>query len=401
MLLQDKLISREMVPRKRALIISTIPITVKSFYLQIAEALKQNGLEIFFAFSKGPEADIIGKLGYKFKILPMSRNPFYPGNILSIPILALFLRKNKIYIIETTTPVASVVGRVAAIIARVPIRINTIRGLFPKGTHKYPAMLFNLVEKVLLPFTTLTITINREDQAKMLSKGQSDSSNVIIMPCGGCGVDLRKFNIEACSPEELARLRSEFKIDEDDFVVTFIGRLASDKGIFDLIEIIRMLNDSNVKFKFLIIGEAVQGEHDAINSRQLRALLNEERLGKKTIVTGLREDVPAILAISHIVVLPSYREGFGLVLAEAAAMGKLAVAYENAGTMEAIDDGHTGILVEKGDVKGMARAIEGIARDTATYEAMSKSAFEKAQREFNIEFVIDKYKQLYEGFLND
>lgn len=386
--------------RKKALIVATIPITIKSFYLQVADKLKESDIDVTFSYSKGAEANNISNLGYDAKIIPISRKPFHPGNIFAILSLATYMLRNRTDIVETTTPVASVVGRLAALIARVPLRINTIRGLFPKDTHRYQSTLFDLVERVLSSRTTLTVTINSEDRQQILSKKRRDPNSVIILPCGGCGVDLKAFDKSTYTVERINAIRSQLSVGEEEFIVTFIGRLARDKGIFDLIELARMLKDYLTQFKVIIVGEAFRGEHISISSDHLRAYICKEGMNTEVIVTGLREDIPAIIAASDVIVLPSYREGFGIVLAEAAAMGKPTVAYTNAGTREVIDPGETGILVEKGDIRSMACAIAKIAEDADMYNTMSISALKKARREFNIEAVIEEYRRIYLGLLD-
>lgn len=385
---------------RKVAILTTLPTTIAGFYLEIANALRSSGIEVILCASNGKEISEIKELGYEVKTLPMSRNPFFPGNIMSIFLLAIYLRKKKIDCVETSTPIASVIGRLASAIAGVPIRINTIRGMFPKETHRLEAIAFEMIERLLSPLTSLTLTINTEDRQRVLAKWRGRTNVVDLLPCGGCGVDLERFNKNAYNEMKIDHLKKRFNIGKTDFVITYIGRLSKDKGVFDFIDIIKFLS-ANEHFKFMVVGDALSGERQAINSKELKIRLKKEGFADKTIVTGFRKDIPDLLSISDVVVLPSYREGFGMVLAEAAAMGKPIVAYENAGTREATKNGETGILVERGNVEALAYAIVQLHRDKELYKTIAEKSLEIAKTEFGKEMVIRKYKEIYSRLLGE
>jgi glycosyltransferase involved in cell wall biosynthesis len=386
--------------KTKIFVMTTIPITARNFCIPIADILVRNGAEVVFGFSDGKEAIDIKNLGYRIKTVPISRNPFSIKNLLGIFLLASFLRRERFDIIETTTPVASVVGRIAAILAGVPIRINTIRGTFPEDTHRWQAALFYTSERILARFTTFTITINREDMEELITRGLVEKKKIMSVSGGGCGIDLQKFDINLYPRERRLSVRKELGLNEDDYVITYLGRLCTDKGIFDFIELIKCLAEDTSNIKGLIVGEPLQGEKYAIRQDEIRGLAQSLDIGDRIVLTGFREDVPALIAVTNVVVLPSKREGFGLILAEAAAMGKPAVAYSCRGTREAIEDGLTGYLIEQGNVGGMKDAISRLINNRVMEQEISKNAYSRARDHFDKKILIDEYERVYMKFLN-
>src|SRR4030042_3509090 len=107
--------------KTKIFLMTTIPITARNCSIPIAEMLICNGAEVVLGFSDGKEASEIKNLGYRVKIVSISRNAFSVKNLFGAFLLARFLRHERFDIIETTTPVASTVGRIAAILAGIPI----------------------------------------------------------------------------------------------------------------------------------------------------------------------------------------------------------------------------------------------------------------------------------------
>lgn len=379
--------------------IHTIPATSLHLYFPLPERLRDEGFKVLFFFKKGEEADTIRKKAFIVKTLPLSRNPFSPGNIIAIPILAFYLRSNDVDIVETSTPVASVVGRIAATIAKVPIKINTVRGTFPRETHRIKYILFNLAEKVLHRTTTFTITINEKDKQEFIDKGFATIKDIINIGCGGVGVDFSRFNIENCT-REVENYRKILGILENEYVVTFIGRLSKEKGVDDFLKVVSMLIDDGICLKALIIGDVLKNEHARITFKEIQSFLSNKKIEDKVIFLGFRNDIPNLLALTDVLILPSRREGFGMVIAEAAAMRKPAVAYRSRGTEEAILNGRTGILVENGDVVSLKEAVKILLRDADKRKLMGEAAFTRARERFDKEIIIKRYIKLFNIMLS-
>ena len=380
----------------RIVLMCTIPVTASSFCLPLARELRKKGHEVIFCFADGAEAEAISSEGFQVEIISIRRKPLSFSNLVAVMKLAVFLKRNDVKVIETTTPVASIVGRLSAVLAGVPARINTVRGMFPRKTHQWQSLLFDWTEKILHRLSSYTITINEGDKQELLTKGFAKQGRIATIGCGGVGLDLKEFDPSRHDRISLKETRETFGIKENDFVVTFIGRLTEEKGIIDYVEIISELLVANNDIKGLVVGDALEDEHEAVSRVKLGLVLHEKGINKKVTLTGHRDDVPALMAISDVVVLPSKREGFGMVLAEAAAMEKPVVAYRCRGVAEVVIHGKTGFIVEPGDIKCFTEAIQWLHNNRKNATGIGKAARTEAETRFGQKEVLKQYIEIYE-----
>ena len=218
----------------RTVLMCTIPATALRFYMPLGRELRNNGYDVTFCFADGAEAEAVRREGFQVQTLSMRRKPFSLGNAIAVFQLAVFLRKNEVKVIETSTPVASLVGRIAAVVARVPVRINTVRGMFPRDTHRWQSALYDTVETVLHHASSFTIAINEKDELELLDKGFARQDRIVNIGCGGVGVDTEEFDPQRYDYPTKKKQREMLGIGKDDFVVTYVGRLTTEKGVLDL-----------------------------------------------------------------------------------------------------------------------------------------------------------------------
>ncbi len=167
---------------------------------------------------------------------------------------------------------------------------------------------------------------------------------------------------------------------EDDFVILYVGRLAWNKGIPDLIKSIQVVSKKVPNAKLLVCGK---GRMEGELKKQVEAL----GLERNVRFTGLvpQEDLPLYYASSDIVAAPSIFEPFGLVLLEALAMGKPVVATNVGGIPEVIKDFETGLLVPPHDSSSIAQAIIRLKEDESLGERLGKRGRELVEGKFSLE----------------
>ena len=168
------------------------------------------------------------------------------------------------------------------------------------------------------------------------------SGKTIILGKGSCnGIDIeQKFNPDRINPIEIAELKSNFGIEENQFVIGFVGRLVRDKGVIELIEAFRVLRKRHPKQKItlLVIGEPEF--RDALPTSTLEYLRN----GEDIIFTGQVpfSKIQTYYMLMNVLVLPTHREGLGMVALEAEAMGVPAIVSGYTGSAETVINGKTG-----------------------------------------------------------
>lgn len=178
-------------------------------------------------------------------------------------------------------------------------------------------------------------------------------------------------------------------------VVTLVARMLRDKGIGEFVEAARRLRARGVAACLQLVGEPDPGNPAAIPEAELRAWHDDGVIRW----LGRREDIPEILAASHVVCLPSYREGLPKSLLEGLAAGRPLVATDVPGCREAVIDGETGLRVPARDPAALADALARLLQDPPLRARMGTRGRELAQEAFSTRIVVARTLALYDAML--
>ena len=196
------------------------------------------------------------------------------------------------------------------------------------------------------------------------------------------GVDVEDFNkIE----ESSIKIPGLFP---DRTVLIFVGRLDAVKGVDVLIRAVSILNEKMDTIHLLIVGDG------AIRS-ELEALTTKLNLSDKVSFLGTRRDIPSLLRLADIKVMPSYWEGLPVSAIEAMAAGIPVIASNVEGLNEVVRESVTGILVPPGNPEMLAKAIVRCAANPQLCEEMGKNGKKVAMRDFSFQRMITSYKHLF------
>mgnify|MGYP000554331985 CR=1 FL=1 len=289
--------------------------------------------------------------------------------------VAVALRRRQIDVLHTHSTEAGIVGRYAAAIARTPVVIHEVHGdpVTADRPDAFNAFLTAL-ERSAAPLSTTIVVKSERIKRVYLDRGigRPEQYRTIYH-----GVDLERYRQESIEtvPEKHATAR-----------LLFVGRLADGKGLFDLLEAVDRLRTDR-SLEVLIVGE---GDLES----DLEATIRERGLEGTVSLLGYREDIPALLASSDSLVLPSYREGTPRVITEARAAGVPVVSTNIAGIPEQIRDGETGFLVTPGDVDALVERLSRLLDDDALRMSMAEQTRVNLDR-FDVEQVQEQYRELY------
>ncbi|MCR2045371.1 glycosyltransferase family 4 protein [Anaerosalibacter massiliensis] len=353
----------------------------------------KEGYDFIGVCSKGKYTHGLIEEGFNIKNVQIDRSIRPMENMKTINNLTKLFKEEKPDIVHVHTPVASVLGRIAARRAKVPIIIYTAHGFyFHENMSKLKYKLFLNIEKHMArKYTDFIFTQSKEDCETALKNKFIDENRIMTI---GNGVDIwQKFNPRKIDQKEIDSLYEELKINRDDKIVTFIGRLVGEKGILDLLEAFTMLNDS--KIKLLVVGNAAQGERDT----KTRELLKKYKKNKNIIFTGHRKDIPNILYITDIFCLPSYREGMPRSIIEAMAMESAVVATNIRGCREEVIPNETGYLVPIKSPLDIKEKILKLTRDEEKLENMKLNGRNRAELLFDENKVVRKQLDIFEALL--
>jgi len=178
-------------------------------------------------------------------------------------------------------------------------------------------------------------------------------------------------------------------------VVTTVGRLQQWKGqhvaLAAAVRVVREFPQA----RFLIVGDALFGIEKEYPQR-LRSLVRELGLGDRVMMLGHRNDIPAILAASDVVLVPSINpEPFGIVTIEAMAAGKPVVASNAGGSLEILTHGDTGLLVPPNSPDALAEAIMQLLANRELRSAIGMRASQVVRDRFTVKRALEGWQRVY------
>lgn len=332
---------------KRVLYVTTVSRTINAFLIPHIKMLIDNGYEVHCASSLDkPIDDELIKKGVKFFEVPFSRNPLGIGNIKAFNKLKELQKINNYDIIHVHTPIAAIYGRLVKITFPKVKTIYTAHGYhFLKGGSKIGWLVYYPIEKIMAKFTDVTININNEDYE--ITKNKLKPKKCYLV--NGVGLDLSKY--KKVNEEEVNKVRTELGLSKDDFVILMIAEINKNKNHKQIIHAMELLKDKYESIKVLCVGEGSL-EHEVKND------INSKYLHNRVFMLGYREDVTILINTCDIGVLMSYREGLPRNIMELMACGRKIIATNIRGCRDIVCNDYVGTLVEVGDYKATAEAIE-------------------------------------------
>jgi glycosyltransferase involved in cell wall biosynthesis len=276
-------------------------------------------------------------------------------------------------------------GQAAARDAGIRARVNMLPGfghVFTADTVK-ARILRPLVSRALaaaLAGEQVGIAVmNRDDQAQIASLAKVGASCVTVLP--GTGVDLDRYEP---SPEPSGTP-----------VVTYLGRFLRDKGLRDLVEAGRLLRQRGIQVVIRLVGAPDPSNPASIDPAEIDVWRRENFID----IRPWTDDVSSVWRESHLAVLPSYREGFGMSLAEAAACGRALIATDVQGCREAVLERRSGILVPPRDPVALAGAIETLAFEPTLRQRFAANARQDAMERLSLARINQTVLKLYKTAL--
>ena len=304
--------------------------------------------------------------------------------------LLKFLYMLKPDIVHSMTPKAGLLTMFAGRLARVPWCFHTFTGQIWANKTGIGRCLFKWIDR-LIALAANQVFADSASQCRFLEKqGVVRRGGVTVLGKGSvAGVDLERFQ-----PNSVARLslRTKLGINNGIPVFVFVGRMVRDKGVFDLVEAFAMVNALNPHWELWMIGPDEDGLQEKLSKMGVSLGANIRWLGRTF-------SPERYMAAADVFVLPSYREGFGSAIIEAAACEIPTIAYKIDGVIDAVIEGRTGILVHKGDVQGFAQAMKDLGNLPVKRKLLGQAALERAVKDFSSKKVSQEWLAFYDALL--
>ena len=309
--------------------------------------------------------------------IPMEREISIFKDFYCLICFIFYFIRQRPYIVHGNTPKGSLLSMIAAWMTRVPVRIYMCHGLRYQGCRGIKRKVLMFMERISCRCATEIICVSHGIKEVLIEDRITNKEPIVIWNGSVQGIDMGKFNPDNITDKQ--GLKGKYGIDENDFVITFIGRIVKDKGINELVEAVNLLHTKYSNIKLLLIGrfENIGNPISDITKK----IIDE---GDFIIATGSQLNIVPFLSITDLFVFPSYREGFGLSLMEAGAMNVPSVASNIPGCNEVIIDGLTGLLIEPRSTLAIIESIEKLYNDRELLDYL-KSNCRKS--------IIERYEQ--------
>lgn len=292
-------------------------------------------------------------------------------------------------LVHTMNPKAGLLGIVAAWFAKVKIRIHTFQGEFWLNKEGLARYFFLSLDKLIALLATNLLVVSSSEREFLISEGIISPRKSIVLANGSIGgVDLEIFKPNLLLRDEIRR---EMFVDDETILFIYIGRLTLEKGIPELFEAFDQF-PSNAPVFLLLVGP----DEDGINE-QFSSFINSRNSRIKII--PYTENPEKYMAAADVLVLPSHREGFGVVIIEAAAIGIPAIGSNIYGIRDAVQDAVTGLLFEKENYLDLFGRMKQLASDASLRSSMGAAAAERVKKCFDQKIVIKLFVDYYKILL--
>jgi glycosyltransferase involved in cell wall biosynthesis len=373
--------------------VTTTDISLEHLLGTQLEAFARAGFDVIGISAPGPYVDALERRGVRHVPLAHATRSMAPTkDVAALAELVGVFRRLRPTIVHTHNPKPGVYGRIAARVARVPVIVNTVHGLYaqPEDRLRKRALVYG-AERVASTCSHAELVQNPEDLAT-LRRLRIPASKLTLL---GNGIDLARFHPDAATADDVRAARAELgATGPDDVVVGLVGRLVREKGYPEVFEAARRLRARMPNVRFAVIGGDDDEKADALAAPD-RA--NAEAAGVRML--GWRDDVDRLYLGMDVFVLASHREGFPRGAMEAAAMGVPAIVTDVRGCRQVVDDGVTGLYVPVRDVAALETAISALASDPERRRAMGIAARGKARAEFDVQRCVDITLATYDRLL--
>jgi glycosyltransferase involved in cell wall biosynthesis len=371
---------------KRLLFVVNVDWFFVSHRLPIAQAAIADGFEVHLACAfTGHEAEL-KRFGVRLHEVPITRSSAsIPDMIRAIASLRSLMRSLQPDVVHLVTIKPVLLGGLAARLAGVRHVVAAISGLGYTFISKGP-----IARARRLLIGSLYRTALRSKNALVIFQNASDADLVTKL----AGLDPCQVRMVRGSGVDLMRYRPR-PLPEGKIVFTFAARLLVDKGIREFVGAARLLKQKGLRAHFIVAGDVDPGNPASVSQEEA----DRWRSYPGVELTGHCEDIAGLFARSHVVVLPSYREGLPKVLLEAAACGRAIITTDAPGCRDAVAAGRTALLVPVRAVEALADAMELLAADRRRCAEMGEAGRRLAEEAFGIDQVVDSHLAIYRGLL--
>ncbi len=299
-------------------------------------------------------------------------------DLLALCQLVRLFRRYNFKIVHSVTPKAGLLAMSAAFLAGVGTRIHTFTGQVWVTRNGAGRWLLKNMDRLIGYLATKILADSPSQRQFLLDERVVSAAKSGVLHKGSVsGIDLQRFKL---NDDTRASLRLSLGFTDTDVVFLFIGRLNRDKGVIDLASAFAAVAEAHPNIRLLMVGP----DEENLEQEMLQLV---SRCTDKIRFVGFASNPQDYMSAADVLCLPSYREGFGNVILEAAAVGIPAIGSRIYGVVDAIAEGQTGLLFEARNVAALASCLELMATDGDSRRRLGRQAKDRARADFSSELL--------------
>jgi glycosyltransferase involved in cell wall biosynthesis len=367
---------------KRVAIVVSHPGTARAFLSYQLSMLSRNYHVSVVANARPGELAFLPEDVRPFSVR-LERRPAPIRDLLALFALYRLFRRERFDLVHSMTPKAGLLAMLAAFASRVPVRLHTFMGEVWATHRGWSRWLLKNADRLTATLATDVLVVSPSERDFLRAEGVLNSQEGRVLASGSVsGVDIERF---APDPEVRRSVREELGIGDEEVVFLFLGRLARDKGVLQLMHAWQRIVPTRMDGYLVVVGP------DEENLLALPALRETQR----TVIIDQTWEPERYLKAADVLCLPSRREGFPNVILEAASAAVPAIASRIYGVIDAVVDGETGLLVPVDDVDSLTACMLRLLDDPDIREKLGEAARERAVAKFSQGMVAEALRQAY------
>lgn len=362
--------------RGKIAVVVSADMTIKAFLLGHLKALA-SCFETSVLVNTG-DLSVLSRYQIPARVLPVRIvRPIRPfADLLALFEIIRYFRRYRFDGIFSVTPKAGLLSMMAGAITRIPVRIHIFTGQVWATKRGPMRFLLKSIDSLTAILATDILVDSESQRQFLISEGVVSAQKSQVLASGSIsGVDLQRFR-----PNQAAwlEIRRELGVAPGQVLLVFIGRLNRDKGVLDLAAAFSRLAAQHPSACLLFVGP-----DEGYLREEIRALCAS--VSGRLHFVDYTHQPENYMAAADVFCLPSYREGFGSVVIEAAAVGVPAVASRIYGLTDAVIDGQTGLLHAPGDICELVECLGEMVDSADLRRRCSVAAQERVEKEFSAE----------------
>lgn len=339
---------------QKVLHIITVSFVINHFFgKQFLYLNAKNGNEYHLGCTSSKEfLALSDKLGYIPFEVEITRNISPLKDLKAIFKIYKYIKKNKIDKVVGHTPKGGMVAMIASFFANVSERVYFRHGIIYETSTGFKRFLLKKIDAITGGFATVVVCVSKSVKERSEQDKLNDPKKNIILGLGTCnGIDTEnKFNPEKADFSRVEEIKKSLKINPEDKIIGYVGRIVRDKGIEELIGAWKIIKPQFPNAKLLLVGPIE--EKDAISEEAKNTIFSDESI----LFTDFVLDSAPYFSLMDIFILPTYREGFPTVSLEASSMEIPVIITKATGCTESIQENITGVFITH-DPKNIAEKI--------------------------------------------